>query len=478
MRSGVKLAFWMGGLILCSSLGLSQVPAEDAINLGPVVNSQDRDYAPFVSADGNTLYFASDREGGLGGQDIWVSHRGPDGHWGQPSNPGSPLNSPGNEGPDTFSADGRVMFFTACQREDGLGACDLYVSQLGPDGAWSPPQNLGPPVNSRSNEANASLSLDGRALYFVSIRPGGLGGWDLWATHLTDQGWSEPENLGPKINTPGNEFIAFIHPNGEELYFSSDGQGGFGGSDIFYTSKTPSGWSDPVNLGPVINTPANDMYFTIPAAGDLVYLSSNRDDSLGKEDLYSVAMPLVLNRLKLIALAPTPRPPAPAPTPPAPVAQAPMAEGVKPAPVAQAPVTEVAKPAPIIPEKVTQETITRAAATQEPVVLKNVLFDLDKADLRAASRAELENLIQLLHQNPDLNIEIRGHTDSTGSYEYNIDLSLRRALAVHTYLIHQGGIDPRRLRSSGWGEVEPITGNDTEEGRQVNRRVEFKIVKP
>lgn len=459
MRSGVKLAFWMGGLILCSSLGLGQVPAEDAVNLGSMVNSKDRDYAPFVSPDGNTLYFASDREGGLGGQDIWVSHRGPDGHWGQPTNLGSSINTAGNEGPDTFSADGRVMFFSACQRPDGLGACDLYVSQLGPDGAWGPPQNLGPPVNSRYNEANASLSLDGRALYFVSIRPGGLGGWDIWTAHLTDQGWSEPENLGPKINTPGNEFIAFIHPNGEELYFSSDGLGGFGGSDIFYTSKTPAGWSDPVNLGPVINTPANDMYFTIPAAGDLVYLSSNRDDSLGKEDIYSVAMPLVLNRLKLIALAPTPRPPAPAP-------------------VAQAPMTEAAKPAPIIPEKVTQEIITRAAATQESVVLKNVLFDLDKADLRAASRAELENLIQLLHQNPDLNIEIRGHTDSTGSYEYNIDLSLRRALAVHTYLIHQGGIDPRRLSCSGWGEVEPIAGNDTGEGRQVNRRVEFKIAKP
>lgn len=462
MRAGIKRVFWMGGLLLYSSLGLSQVPAEEAVNLGPVVNSQGRDYAPFVSADGNTLYFASDREGGLGGQDIWISRRGPDGHWGPPSNPGSPLNSPGNEGPDTLSADGRVLYLTACQRPDGLGACDLYLSQLGPDGAWSQPQNLGPPVNGRYNEANASLSLDGRNLYFVSIRPAGLGGWDIWASHLTDSGWSEPENLGPKVNTPGNEFIAFIHPNGEELYFSSDGLGGFGGADIFYTSKTPGGWNDPVNLGPVINTPANDMYFTIPAAGDLLYLSSNRADSLGKEDIYSVAMPLVLNRLKLIALAPTPRPPAPA------VAQAPMAEGVKPAPAA----------APLIPEKLTQEIITRAAATQEPVVMKNVLFDLDQADLRAGSRAELENLIQLLHQNPDLNLEIRGHTDSTGSYEYNIDLSLRRALAVHAYLIHQGGIDPRRLRCAGWGEVEPIADNGTAEGRQLNRRVEFKIVKP
>jgi len=454
MRSGTRVAWGLTVFLVLSGLGLSQVITDQARNLGPAVNSPKSDYAPFVSPDGKSLYFASDREGGRGGTDIWVSHRGADGQWGQPENLGPPLNTPGNEGPDTVSADGRTLYLTACGRENGLGMCDIYYSQLGDNGKWSKPKNLGPPVNSRYSEANASLSLDGKSLYFVSIRPQGLGGWDIYVSRLTYKGWSEPENLGRPVNTPGNEIIAFIHPNGQDLYFSTDGHGGYGGADIFYSQKTAAGWSEPLNLGPVINTPYNDMYFSVPGSGDLAYFSSNRSDTLGQEDLYLVPMPLVLNQLKIAALALPIKPAALAPTaaPPTTVAEKPIAEA----------------------PPITQEAITQAAVTQEAVVLKNVLFDFDKATLRPESKKELNHLLDLLRQNPDLSIEILGHTDATGSYDYNLNLSLERALAVYKYLL-QKGIEPRRLSCAGLGKTQPVASNDAEEGRQQNRRVEFKV---
>ena len=218
--------------------------------------------------------------------------------------------------------------------------------------------------------------------------------------------------------------------------------------------KTETGWSEPLNLGPVINTPYNDMYFSIPGAGDVAYFSSNRRDTNGQEDLYVVAMPLVLNQLKIAALALPPRPAASFP------------EETPPATVAARPITE----APAI----TQKIITQAAATQEAVVLKNVLFDFDRATLRPESKIELNHLLDLLRQNPDLSIEILGHTDSIGSNDYNLNLSLERAMAVYKYLL-QKDIEPRRLSCSGLGKIQPIASNDTEQGRQQNRRVEFKV---
>ena len=262
-------------------------------NLGSVVNSKYSDFAPFISANGNSLYFCSDREGGFGGQDIWVSRKGPDGQWSSPVNLGSPPNSQLNEGPDTVSVDEQTIYFTGCNRKDGFGQCDIYTSHLMPYGKWSPAENLGPKVNTKYNEANASLSFNGQTLYFVSTRPGGLGGWDIWKTDLVDQRWTESINLGPPINTPQNEFIPFIHCN-EDLYFSSDGHGGSGGADIFYSKKTDTGWSDPVNWGPTINTPYNDMYFSLPSRGDWAYFSSNRKGGSGQEDLFVIPIPTSL----------------------------------------------------------------------------------------------------------------------------------------------------------------------------------------
>ena len=518
----------VGGLVFIGLLlagdGIGQELPAGAANLGPVVNSKYSDFAPFISADGNSLYFCSDREGGFGGQDIWVSRKGTDGKWGPPTNLGAPANTQLNEGPDTFSVDEQTMYLTGCNRKEGVGQCDIYVSHLQSDGKWSAAENLGAPVNTKYNEANASLSFNGRTLYFVSTRPTGLGGWDIWKTDLSDQGWSEPQNLGPSINTAQNEFIAFIHTNDEDLYFSSDGHGGFGGADIFRTQKTPNGWGEPVNLGPMINTPYNDMYFTLPGAGDLAYFSSNRGDTTGQEDLYSVPIPLVLKRpgvtivKGIVADITTCAPPVMDPQRGIPVYDiktcTPIPDSVvrlayietdqevavmKSRPDGSYQVVlpsgknyslsafakgyvfhserfDIAQAAPY--QVIEKNVLLNKLVEKAIITLNNIFFDFDKATLRPESKGDLNNLINLLRQNPTMRIEVRGHTDSKGSDEYNITLSHNRAKSVMDYLIKMGGIDAGRLLSYGYGERMPIASNATDEGRQMNRRVEFKILSP
>jgi len=490
------------------------------INLGPVLNSKYSDFGPIVSADGKSLYFTSDREGTLGGQDAWVSRKKA-GEWTAPENLGPTFNTQMNEGPDCFSADEQTMFFTACNRPDGLGQCDIYMVVKEGD-QWGKSQNLGPPINTKYSEANASVSNDGKTIFFVSTKPGGLGQWDIWySTKGADGKWAEPINIGPKINTPENEVYVFIHWDGVSLYFSSDGRGGLGSADIFLSRLTQQGWSNPVNLGPTINSPDKDIYFTIPASGDLAYFSSTRSDTLGLEDIYSVPIPLI-SRPKgltlvygIVADKDTCAPPTKDPklgievydittcTPIESVLRISLSKKDEEKFVGKTNkqgyykvlltagedynLNAYAKGYSfhserfvIPPEQAYQEVEKNILLTRLKVgaviILHNIYFDFDRATLRPESTAELANLIRQLTEAPNLKIEIRGHTDSKGSDAYNLKLSKARAKAVYDYLVEVGGIDPERLTMIGYGESLPIASNDYDEGRQLNRRVEFKIV--
>ncbi len=502
------------------ALAQTDLPKE-AWNLGGVVNTRYSDFGPIVSADGNALFFTSDREGGYGGQDIWVSRRGPAGKWGTPVNIGRPINSQLNEGPDTFSVDEQVMYLTGCNREDGLGQCDIYVSYRVSENEWSEAENLGPKINSRFNDANATLSLDQKTIYFVSTRPG-QGGYDIWTSTKDERGnWTDARNLGTKINTSLNEVYAFIHADGKSLYFASDGHGGLGATDMFRTQLGPGGWDEPVNLGPIINTPDKDYYFTIPASGDLAYFSSDRGNTVGQEDLYAVPVPLVVQPegvtlvrgivADISTCAPSTKDPK---------------TGIDVYDIKTCtPVQANLRIAEIMTDKEFYRVRTRSDGFYQTflpagqkysvstfakgyafhsesfdvppeqgykiieknillhpeevgviVVLNNVFFDFDKSTLRPDSKGELNNLIDMMRKNPAMRIEIRGHTDSKGSNAYNIRLSKSRASSVVTYLIQMGGVPPARLEAYGYGEEVPIASNATDEGRQMNRRVEFKIL--
>lgn len=525
MRKLMMGVLVLGLIALLVGLGAGRAPAEDgATNLGNVVNGPDSDFGPIVTADGNALYFTSDREGGYGGQDIWVSRRS-GGAWGTPTNLGDQINTKYNEGPDTFSVDEKTMFFTRCDKIGEPGTCDIYTASWD-EGAkrWASAQNMGSNLNSRFNDANSSLSYDGQTLYFVSDRPeadGKARSWDIYISSKKGGDWSKAQRLGPPVNTPGNEFHVMIATDGVSMFFSSDGHGGFGGADIFQSKIAGGSFSEPQNLGPIINTPENDMYFTIPASGDLAYLASNRSGGFGQEDIYSVPVPLLFQTQGVIIVKgivadiDTCAPPATDPKTGIAVFDIKTCTPIS---------GSVVRLAEVLTDQVIKETVTgpsgayqvaipagkdysisataqdysfhterfnvaqtapyqvieknillKRAVPGVAFVINNLYFDFDKSTLRAESKNELENAIRWLQANPSVRIEVGGHTDSKGSDEYNIRLSQRRAQAVVNYLV-AGGIDPSRIVAYGYGERMPIASNATDEGRQLNRRVEFKIL--
>ncbi len=271
-----------------------------AASLDDAVNSPGDDLAPIISADGNLLYFTSDKPGGRGGQDVWFSRR-EGARWTRAQNLAE-LNTRGDEGLDTFNQDGSALYFTA-DRPGGRGDNDIYICHHTPTG-WSKPENVGPPINTKHSDANASLSADGKKLFFVSDRPGGMGGYDIWMSELGPNGkWGKPTNLGKQINTDGWEGNVFIAPDGETLYFSSNGHGGFGGADVFRSILRDGEWSEPDNLGDRINTTGNDTYFTIPASGDMAYMTSSRLEGKGGADIIAVPMPILFTPKKIVVVA-------------------------------------------------------------------------------------------------------------------------------------------------------------------------------
>ncbi len=515
-----KLGLLMGLVAVAITLSLSG-DEQVAKNLGQVVNGKYSDFGPFVSADGKTLYFTSDRPSGIGGQDGWMSHKTA-GQWIEPVDMGTPFNTQMNDGPDCLTADEQTMYFTGCNLPGGLGMCDIYVTTRDGD-KWTEPKNLGKPINSRYTDANASISSDGKILYFVSTRPeGSLGGFDIWYSAKQDNGaWGDPKNLGPTINTEADEIFVFAHWDGVTLYFSSDGHGGFGGADIFRSQLGAMGWSPPLNLGPAVNSTDKDIYFTIPASGDLAYFSSNRSDTLGQEDLYVVPVPAFANVKGLtlvygiVADIDTCAKPTIDPALKINVYDIKTCKPVEAVVRISDSKTDkekfLAKTRPdgsykvilttgadyninayakgysfhserfVVPteqayQEVEKNILLTPLKAGAVVVLHNVYFDFDRAVLRPESKAELNNLTRLMNDNPTLKIEIRGHTDSYGSDEYNIRLSRARAKSVLDYVVMEGKIDPDRLVSYGYGEHFPIATNDLDEGRQLNRRVEFKVL--
>jgi outer membrane protein OmpA-like peptidoglycan-associated protein len=276
-------------------------------NLGTVVNTKDLEYAPTITADGKTLYFVSDRPGGVGGHDFWYTTKAGrlDTVFAEPLNLGKPINTELNEGVASIAADGQTIFFTACNREDGLGDCDIYEAELDGD-QWINVRNV-TEINSPEWDSQPSISSDGKSLYFVSTRPGALGGEadsDIYLSTLQSDGkWSKPRNLGPPINTVEREDSPFIIAGGKVLYFSSAGHGGEGGLDFFTVNMQADGtWSQPENLGTPFNTSRDERFITLPAAGDVVYFASERND-LGNSGMLDIFMGILPPKTVTILIA-------------------------------------------------------------------------------------------------------------------------------------------------------------------------------
>ena len=484
------------------------------INLGDKVNTKYDDYWPSLTADEYMLVTTvelpinPDYKGPLPNrqEDFFVSYK-VDGEWTQVRNVGEPLNTPKNEGAQCLSVGGQYMFFTACNREDGLGSCDIYFS-VRINNIWTIPKNLGKPVNSEYWETQPSFSSDGRTLYYVSNRRGGWGRMDIWKStflgldHDGNLIWSEPENLGDSINTLDDEMSPFIHPDNKTLYFASKGHIGMGGFDLFMSRKIDdTTWVTPENLGYPINTYHDEIGLIVNAKGKLAMFSSDRLKGQGKDiyefDLYEKVRPDMVTYVKGTVYD--------AVTKEKLQARFELIELEKAKTVVEAYSGEkdgqylVCLPINknyafnasregylFFSENFSLKNLTdpskpyildiplQPIAVNKTVELKNIFYETDKYDLKPESKAELSILIKFMQTNPGVKIEISGHTDNVGTKEYNQTLSENRAGTVYRYLI-DNGIPEERLSYKGYGLTQPKYSNETEEGRAKNRRTEFKV---
>jgi len=414
------------------------------INLGANVNSKWDEYHPTLTGNSKEIWFTVRRprdahticEHCKTEEDIYSSMQ-QNGIWQPRTRLGKPINTGLNEGAQCISPDGNYLFFTICGAELGFGSCDIYWSRREENG-WSEPKNCGPKVNTRYWESQPSMSADGRTIYFTSNRPGGYGGMDIWQTEMISEGvFSDPVNLGDVINTPLDEISPFIHFDQKTLYFASDGHLGMGGRDLFYSKMQPDGsWNKPVNLGYPINSYQDESGIFINAQGNAAYFASGRPGGFGGLDIYCFELD----------------------------------ESLRPEPVL---FTEA------IPEtQDTTSTLIDFLATLvagETFIIPNLFFEFAQSSLLPESYPELHRLLEYLIKNETVKIEISGHTDNQGSETYNLKLSLERAKTVFRYLV-DNGIDSHRLSFKGYGKERPIAPNDTEDNRARNRRTEILIL--
>lgn len=475
-------------------------------NLGDSINSSTRDYSPYITPDGSTLLFNRLlNNGAAGNEDFYISYF-KDGHWTRAKNLGNIINTENNEGAQCMSVDGSYMFFTRCNDKRNMSSgCDLYLTYK-EKGQWTPPTPLGPPINTGDWESQPSFSADGRTLFFAAHRSKeGSGGADLYVSQLQADGkWSMPENLGPVVNSMGDENSPFIHPDGKTLYFSSNGHPGMGRMDLFVTRKQADGtWSKPLNLGYPINTKDDETNLIVTADGKTAYYASSMVKGGNNLDIYTFqlnadvqATPVnylkgkVLDKktnkaltatLELVNLK-TGRV----------VREAesnsqdgefmfclPAGEGEY--------AIEAVKPGYLIysghmdVQSTTENIAHNSDLLMEPIAiganinLNNIYFATASAELQKKSFSELFLLVQLLKENPTMKIEIGGHTDNTGTSEDNLNLSQHRAESVLEFLKAKG-ISGDRMLAKGYGETMPIADNSTEDGRSKNRRTTVRIL--
>jgi outer membrane protein OmpA-like peptidoglycan-associated protein len=384
-----------------------------------------------------------------------------------------------------------------------MGSCDIYISYK-TDKGWSLAENLGNAINTHFWESSPSLSPDKKDLYFSSDRPDGYGGKDIWVSHRRANGtWSDAENLGPDINTPGDETCPFMYADNQTLFFSTNGRLGYGSNDLFITKRlTDSTWSDPKNLGYPINTIDDEQALIVAADGVTAYYSSDRADSKGLIDIYSFKLrkdiqpPRTLWVKGRVTDVKT---------------KSGLASSVKLTDIQTSRVISnvqtdddgnylttlpVGKNYDFSVDKKgylfysqnynvrldIKDSVFTADIPLQPIeagasiVLNNIFFDTKATSLRPESMIELNRVIQLMNDNPNLKIMISGYTDNAGTAQDNLTLSNNRALSVVKYLLSSRQIMKDRLQCIGYGATKPIAPNTTEAGRALNRRTELSVI--
>lgn len=483
------------------------------------VNTKKSEYFPVLSIDGSFMYFTF-AEGKKGGEDIYFSQLIGD-TWIKPKNLGAPFSTNENDAVNSVSADGNTMVLFGSYKGFIGGGDNFYVQKTAE--GWSAIKPFPKPLNSQYWECDGFLTADGKAFFFTSDRPGGVGEFvkggqfyhgeyegntDIYVSVKNDSGWGKPVNIGEIVNTPFAERSPFLHPDGKTLYFSSDGHYGLGSLDVFKTVRLSDTswqvWSEPVNLGKEINTPGYDVAYKISTDGKFAYFSSDREGGKGGYDIYRVSLPkeampeknvLTINgrvtdenskpldarllwydlgsNFNAGELTSDPETGNYIITLPNGASYSYFAERQGYYSVSNnIDLTGQNEFGEITVDIVMQSVLSLQNTS---IVLNNIYFDFDRSDLQPGSSIELDRVVKFLNDNPTVKIEISAHTDSKGSDDYNLTLSQKRAESVVAFLAG-AGIDPARLIAKGYGETVPVADNSTEEGAAKNRRVEMKVL--
>lgn len=392
-------------------------------SLGNQVNTSSDEYVNMLQFDGSQLLFTRKMDLGNGLQKEFLFVSQWDGEaWGEAHQLAfADFPEDVDLAAAFISADGRKLYMTGCGWSRN-SSCDLYVSEW-IDGRWSMPMPLPQTINTSSWESQPCMSADGKELYFVSRRSGNA---DIYCCQRNADGtWGEPHNLGTPINTKGTEMAPFIHPDGRTLYFSSDKHVGMGGFDLFMSRRGEDGqWQTPVNLGFPVNTSGDEINFFVAADGKTAFISSVREGGYGGYDIYTFELDEAfrsdsanyLSTVDVVELVPG-----------------------------------------------------------DAVVLQNIQFEFNSSELTTDSEAGIQMLTDFLQRNPELKVELAGHTDNVGNDAYNMKLSAERANAVRKALI-DNGISEVRLTANGYGATKPLVPNDSDEHRAMNRRTEMIVI--
>lgn len=470
-------------------------------NLGENINSDADEYLPALSADGSTLIFTrSKKQDGSRNEDFYLSVYDAD-DWSPAENLGAPINTLQNEGAQCITADGKTLYFTACSRSDSYGRCDLYSSDF-VNGNWTEPVNLGDRINSESWESQPAISSDGRQLFFVSNRPGGIGKKDIWVSYKNTKGnWTQAKNLGKEINTTKDDVSPFLHWDNQTLYFSSKGYVGMGGFDVFLSRLDELGnWGAVKNIGFPINSPSDENSLIVAKDGRTAYFASAYfQEGRTDLDLYTFDLPTESRAVEVAYI------------------QGFVVDAKTKKPIqteielvdlkskksykgtrsdaggdfmfclpsdAEYALSVSKKNYLFYSENIKmkdQGTILvknyelQPIAVGEQVRLDNIFFELNSSDLKDESASELNMIIQFMESNPYVYVEIGGHTDNSGTQSYNLALSEQRAQSVKRVL-EQRGISSAKIQTRGYGMSQSLNANSSEQERALNRRTELKII--
>lgn len=474
------------------------------INLGPNINSEQSEYFPSVTADGEEIYFTVNNPlNKYPNEDIYTSTK-INGVWQARTALANVNTTETQEGAHSITQDGRYIFYASDRRINNLGRFDIFIAKK-EGNEWKSPKNMGRIINTADWESQPIISADSKLLFLVRKSRDGYGGSDIYVCRIdknTGQ-FGKPENLGNVINTPGDEQRPYLHPDGKTLYFASDGHPGMGRADLFKSTLLEDGtWSKPVNLGYPINTSDVEHGLYVSADGKTGYIASDREGGYGDMDIYSFEIPSSVKPATVVSVKGT--------TKDAETNKA-VASTIK---IIDAETEETYKltgadaldgsfliTLPTGKTYVFQanadgylpysenftlakdmesnmyklDALMQKVAKGKEFVLKNIFFEIGKYNLEPTSKAELNTLVEFLKKNEDIFLEIGGHTDDTGNELANKTLSENRAKTVYDYLI-SNGVSNSRITYKGYGESQPLVPNTTEENKARNRRTAFKVL--